>query len=180
MNDLIDAVMLYLMQGPTQLVFPLQDGFSTGYTNEIKASSGGRSTHPLVHEWRNGKVDDFDIELDLAAGMQAQMQTAKELREVAEQLRNMALPGGVAGKARLDAVSVSVLGTSGYAWFRCSAFITHIKEQWMHPYELSTGESMHAKITLSMTPTYSPYTGEGVKSDRHPKRQWRFDQQLAG
>ena len=159
------------------LAFEMQDGFQTGYENEIEAKAGKMLTHPMVYMWKGGKVKPFTVELDLHVGVQRFITSPEKLVGVIEMLRDMSLPV----RTSFESVIVSVQGGQR-TWFRCRAFLESVQTTWMPPYDVVTGIPHHAKVSLSLTPTYSRYAGGQSKTAIRslPKRPWRFVAQVGG
>ena len=159
------------------LAFEMQDGFQTGYENQLEEKAGKMLTHPMVYMWKGGKVKPFTVELDLAVGVQRFITSPEKLIGVIEALYDMAL----AARSSLESVIVSVQGSSR-TWFRCRAFLQSIGATQMPPYDMTTGIPLHAKVSLSFTPTYSAFAGGKSRTSVRslPRRPWRFVSQVGG
>ena len=179
MSKSFQSVDLVIQGAGHRIVLEMQDGFQTGYENEIEAKVSTMITHPMTYMWKGGKVKPFTVELDLHVGVQRNIDTPNQLRDGVQALRDMCLP--VNRTATFESVLVCVKGTR-FTWFSCRAFLESMQTTWMPPYDVLTGIPHHAKVSLSFTPTYSQYAGSESNTDMRslPKRPWRFAAQVGG
>jgi len=158
--------------GP-HLTFILPENFSDGYTNELEATAQQGTTHSSMHTWKSGKVDDVQLDLELAVGVSPGIGTPETLVRCIESLYNMALP---TNPPLIGSVRVLLHGQGG-AWFSRNYFVTSVKVEMGAPYDIDSGRPMKARVQLSLVPTYAPgESGGSTTPATRPHRDYSFAQ----
>jgi len=182
-----------ISQGDAAFAFSLPlEGFSDSYSVTYEQSNVDFRTHPAVHLWKGGKLDDISVQLKLAVGIIegqiTQFKTSKQLVDAVAKICNWALPGIMEeGKqSNIDVVRISV-GDGTNAWYRRQGLLSKVQTKWMGPWDIGEGghgRPMVAELSLTIRPHFFGATilddaakDLVVQHNILPKRPWRFDKE---
>jgi len=124
--------------------FALQEGFTDSYTNTIDYTGAKGLTHPQVLNWKGGKFEPLQIELDLFAGV-GDFTTASSalLAKKVLLLFRMSMK-----QQQKDMIPPRITLTVG-TWFERKGIIKSVKANWQAPFDVNTGESLHVKVSFT-------------------------------
>ena len=127
-----------------EMKFELQEGFSDGYTNNIKpAGDQGKVTHPYRHEWWGGAFKPLRIELNLGVGAQDIITTPEHLKDICGKFYKMALADQPAGsKPKKITFSVG-------SWYKRRGYVRDLDINYKAPWT-SEGLPMTATIRFEL------------------------------
>lgn len=124
--------------------FELEDGFSDGYTNQLRPAAEMKGvTHPYKYLWWRGEFKPLRIVLNLAVGVQSLLTTPEHLKSVCGAFFKMALSQSSQGEELMPKkVSLSV-----GSWYKRMGYIRNLDIDYNPPWS-QQGLPMTAKITF--------------------------------
>jgi hypothetical protein len=130
-----------------------------GYTNKLEAKADQHVTHPQMHLWKGGSVNDIPLEVTLMVGMPG-IPTPEALEKLVNTLQDMALPEGQLGEEGaiwLETVTMSVGRMGGKAWYQRRVFIKGFNAVFVsEPVYIDSGRTGQCKVSMTLVPTYAP------------------------
>lgn len=157
--------------------FYMPEEIPHGYTNKLDPKAGEHRTHPQMHLWKGGSIDDIPLTVKLMVGMPG-VPTPEHLQRLVETLQDMALPPGTydEGVWWLEAITMSVGRMGGEAWYQRRVFIKNLKSIFVaEPVDVNTGRCLQCKLSMTLVPTYTTESSF-VPADRAilPRRPYRL------
>ena len=140
----MNGPILRIAGGKTKLEFELEQGFSDGYTSNIRYAQGLLYlSHPNTLIWEGGEFKPLNIVFELAVGVQSIIQTPKDLVDRITDIYNLSLPTQAVGNIPPPVTTISV-----GSWFLRKGFIKEVNVDWKEPWDVQTGEPFRAQVRI--------------------------------